>query len=84
MCLKYCEACAAAIDESKTNSPTPMNFSTTFRVVSDEIRSKSGLLNQGVDNETKATHIDKTGTYERPDERFTPAKSVVKSTTSAV
>jgi hypothetical protein len=41
--LKYCEAWAAAIDESNTNSPIPMNFSATFRVVSELIRSRSGL-----------------------------------------
>lgn len=42
--LKNCEARAAAMDESKTNSPTPMYFSTALRADSEVMRSRSGLI----------------------------------------
>lgn len=87
--LKNCEACAAAMDESKTNSPTPMYFSATLRAVSDVIRSRSGL-----DNEGKAVWLDEGSTqnagcsqlytHDRPAERFTPASSVENKSASAV
>lgn len=96
--LKYCEACAAAMDESKTNSPSPMYFSATLRADSFVIRSRSGLRvrTRGGRGQGKGAvgvpfsgcvslqHAHNTATHDRPDERFTPASRVEKRRASAV